>query len=147
MPVVGVPTTAKSATFVPATSRSTYSTAVGVSVISVNVGIYLYTVTVLEAGVIVKAAGVATVTVTFSPFPTVMSDIFSVLIVPVPLRVPLVAPVTVMLLAVSEIGSSLKVNVNSVVGLVPEAPFAVNSVNVTGFINFESTEPVIVPPV
>ena len=54
-----------------------------------------------------------------------MSEIARLLVVPLPVSDPLVAPVSVMSPAVSVVGSALKVRVNSVVSTEPDAPFAV----------------------
>ena len=54
------------------------------------------------------------------PSITVIPETVSVLVVPVPLKVPLVAPVTVSPMT-SPTGSTSKVNVNSVVVTVPDA--------------------------
>ena len=90
-----------------------------------------FTATVLDAGVIANPAGSAIATVTSAPFTTVILEIASVRVVPVPDNVPLVAPVTVMSPTAKLVGSISKVRVNSVVVTVPDVPFAVKLENAT----------------
>jgi hypothetical protein len=71
-----------------------------------------FTATVLSLGVMVKPAGLVMPTVTFAPLATEIFDIASVRVVPDPVKAPLVAPVTVMLLAAIVDGFTLKVKVS-----------------------------------
>jgi hypothetical protein len=89
------------------------------------------TATVLDVGVIVNPAGLAKATVKFAPFATVIVEIARVRVVSVPVKAPLVAPVTVMSPADKLVGSTSKTSVNAVVVSDPEAPFAVNAEKVT----------------
>ena len=91
----------------------------------------MLTATVLDGGVIVKPAGLLTVTVTFAPLATVIAEIARLRLVPVPLKAPLVAPVTVMSLAAKVVGSALNVRVKEVVVTTPDVPFAVKPEKVT----------------
>jgi len=90
-----------------------------------------FTATVLDAGVIVNPAGLASATVTFAPLATVIAEIARLRLVPVPLKAPLVAPNTVISLAAKVVGSALKVRVRDVVVTEPELPFAVKPKKVT----------------
>ena len=65
----------------------------------------------------------------------------SVLVVPVPLKVPFIAPVTVMLPTASGVGSVSKVKVSCVVVVVFDSPFAVRLVNDTGSISVPEAVP------
>ena len=128
-PVVSVAPAAGIATFVtPPTGVAlpTSNTAVGAVA-----GAATFTATVLDAGVIVNPAGFAIATVTFAPFATVIAEIASVRVVPVPANVPFVAPVTVMSPTAKVVGSRLKVRVNSVVVVTADVPFAVKLEKVT----------------
>ncbi len=91
-----------------------------------------FTATALDAGVIVNPAGFAIATVTSSPFATVILEIASVRVVPVPVNAPFVAPVTVMSPSAKVVGSTLKFRVNTVVVTVPDVPFADKPENDTG---------------
>jgi len=90
-----------------------------------------FTATVLDAGVIANPAGSAIATVTSAPFTTVILEIASVRVVPVPDNVPLVAPVTVMSPTAKVVGSISKVRVNIVVVVTADVPFAVKLEKVT----------------
>lgn len=70
-----------------------------------------------------------------------MFEIPSILDVPVPLKVPLVAPVTARSPAVSVVESSLKVKVSSVVYVIFDTPFAVRPVNAIGNASVTKTIP------
>jgi hypothetical protein len=77
-----------------------------------------------------------------------MPEIARVLVNPVPVKVPLVAPVTVMLLAVKVVGSASNVSVKIVVVTEFEVPFAVRPEKVTGVAvagNTAVTLPVLAP--
>lgn len=101
-------------------------------VVAVTAGMATFTATFLEVGLIVKPAGcVAMATVTFALFATVIFVIVSVRVVPEPLSVPFVAPVTVMSFAVSVVGLTLKVSVNAVVVTLPLEPLAVKPLQFT----------------
>src|SRR6056297_2689884 len=89
----------------------------------------LYTTAVCGDPLMVNPLGHVIATDTVSPLPTVMSEIARLLVVPLPLKSPLVAPVTVMLSAVKVVGSTLKVRVNIVVVVVPSAPFAATALS------------------
>ena len=107
---------------VPFAVRPLHETAVGAAT---------YTATFLDEGVMLKPAGLVMLTPTFSPSNTEMSEIASVRVVPVPVNAPFVAPVTVMSLACSDVGSVLKVSVSSVVVTKPLVPFAVRPLHAT----------------
>ena len=82
----------------------------------------LYTTAVRGEPVIAKPVGLVIVTETVSPLATDIADIARLLVVPVPLNVPLVAPVTVMSLAAKVVGATLKDNVKEVVLAVFDVP-------------------------
>ena len=89
------------------------------------------TATVLLAGVTVNPAGFAKATVTLRSLATVMAEMPRVRVSPVPFKLPLVAPVTVMSPIAKVVGSTLKLRVSAVVVTVPDVPSAVRPVKVT----------------
>jgi len=82
----------------------------------------LYTTAAWGDPLMINPSGLAIATDIVSPLPTVMPEITSVRVVPLPLSAPLVAPVTVMSLAAKVVGSTSKVRVNAVESAVPEVP-------------------------
>ncbi|RWX47772.1 hypothetical protein H206_05642 [Candidatus Electrothrix aarhusensis] len=74
---------------------------------------------------------IATLTVSLSA--TVIAEIASDRVVPVPLNAPLVAPVTVISEAARPVGSSSNVSVNDVVVVVPVVPLADRPLNAISF--------------
>jgi len=107
-------------------------------------GAFTQTVHVPLDGEIVNPAALLIVTVTFWPFATVIFEIFKMRVVPVPVSVPFVAPVTVMSLAASAAGSALKFNVNAVVVTLPLVPLAARPLHV---MLGDFTQTVLVPSV
>ena len=82
-------------------------------------------------GVTVNPAGFTSATVTFAPLATVMAEMSRVRVVPVPLKVPLVAPVTMMSPGTRLLGSTSKLRVSAVVVTVPDVPLALRPEKVT----------------
>src|SRR5574344_2852842 len=82
----------------------------------------LYTTTALGEPFIVNPLGLLISINTKEQFANVISDIARLLVVPLPLNAPFVAPVTVMLFAVNEVGSTLNVKVKPVESATPSVP-------------------------
>ena len=79
----------------------------------------------------VNPGGLAIATVTCVPLATDISEIARRRLVPIPVKAPFVAPITVMSADVKLDGLILKVSVKAVVVTVPDVPFAVNVKNTT----------------
>ena len=82
----------------------------------------LYTSAVRGEPVSVNPLGLIIATDTVSPLATVISEIASVLVVPLPVNAPLVAPLTVISLAANVVGSTLNVSAKPVEFTVPKVP-------------------------